>query len=1225
MPRRTLNPTGANPGAPGAKDTTLVTMSNAATDTRPNTELVSALVRRWLAESADHPVDPAAERLAGVLKDPNGLAFTVGFVDGVMRPEDLGVAGRNLEQVAKLTPKFLPWYLKAAIRIGGFVAPVLPWVVIPIARRVLRAMVGHLVLDATPAKLGPAIATLRESGNRLNLNQLGEAVLGEDEADRRLRGTYEFLARDDVDYVSIKVSSVVSQLSMWSFDEAVQKVVAKLTPLYELAAKSPTPKFINLDMEEYRDLDLTIAVFTTLLDQPQLRGLEAGIVLQTYLPDALGAMRELTAWATERRRAGGAPIKVRVVKGANLAMEHVDAAVHGWPLATYDTKQDSDTNYKRVLRWSMTPEHTDAVKLGVAGHNLFDVADAWLTARQRGVESRVEFEMLLGMATGQAEAVRGDVGNLLLYTPVVNPSEFDVAIAYLIRRLEENASQDNFMSAVFELGSDQRLFEREQARYLRSIEALDADAARVPAPNRTQNRRNEWNDASLAAALAVPDAPAPGTEHEDDASLTSTVLEIRRGSEGIELTDASAAPAGPAATPGFRNEPDTDPALAANREWGRRILARVPESRLGVDTIASARVDDAAMLESVIQTVAANGRVWGELSGAERAAVLHRAGLALAANRDRLIEVMAAETGKTIAEADPEISEAIDFAHYYAERARELDHVQGAVFVPPKLTVVTPPWNFPVAIPAGGVLAALAAGSGVIIKPAKLAQRSGAVMVEALWEAGIPRELLALVDLANHDLGRQLVSAPEVDRVILTGAYETAQLFRSFRNDLPLLAETSGKNAIIVTPSADLDLAASDVVKSAFGHAGQKCSAASLVILVGSVAKSERFHRQLVDAASSLRVGWPEQATSQMGPIVEPANGKLLHALTQLGIDEEWLVEPKQLDATGRLWSPGVRTGVKAGSYFHLTEFFGPVLGVMHAKDLDEAIRMQNAVDYGLTAGLHSLDPDELATWLDDVEAGNLYVNRGITGAIVERQPFGGWKRSAVGAGAKAGGPNYLFGLGEWMPQHGTSSSTLHLRGLEKRVTELIEASQSALDYESFDVLRRSALSDEVAWAEEYGVVKDVSGVGVERNLFRYRPLPVTVRIGEASTLAEGLRVIAAGLLAKSPFTVSTAIELPKAVRTVLAARDARVIREGDAAWLDRAAKGGITTPRVRLVGGGASELAEALGGTPDVAVWSHPVTPSGRVELLPFLHEQAISITNHRFGNPTTLSQGVI
>lgn len=1222
-----------------------MTASKLLPETVPSTDHVVALVERWLTESSEHPVDPAAQRLAGVLKDPNGLAFTVGFVDGVMRPEDLGVAGRNLAEVAKLTPRFLPAYLKAAIRLGGAMAPAFPWVVIPIARRVLRAMVGHLVLDATPAKLGPAIGKLRESGNRLNLNLLGEAVLGEHEADARLKGTYDFLARDDVDYVSIKVSSVVSQLSMWSFDEAVEKVVAKLTPLYELAAKAGVSndsahsgrKFINLDMEEYRDLDLTIAVFKKVLEQPQLQQLEAGIVLQTYLPDALGAMQDLTEWAQARRAAGGAPIKVRVVKGANLAMEQVDAAIHDWPLATYGRKQDSDTNYKRVLHWSMTPERIDAVKLGVAGHNLFDVAHAYLTAKERGVEHGVEFEMLLGMATGQAAAVRGDVGRLLLYTPVVNPSEFDVAIAYLIRRLEENASQDNFMSAVFELSENRALFERERDRYLRSLAALEVESetqgsdAAAPRPNRTQDRRTEWvEQPATDARTSVAAAPAPGEEHEG--SLTSVVLGITRGSaldgelnaDGLDASSDAPALAGPGVTPGFRNEPDTDPALAANREWGRRILERVPGSTLGIDTLKANRVETVDELEQLMTSVVARGTEWGALAGDERAAVLHRAGLALAANRDRLIEVMAAETGKTIAEADPEISEAIDFAHYYAERARELDRVQGARFVPSKLTVVTPPWNFPVAIPAGGVLAALAAGSGVIIKPAKLSQRSGAIMVEALWEAGIPKDLLALVDLGSRELGTKLVSDEKVDRVILTGAYETAELFRSFRKDLPLLAETSGKNAIIVTPSADLDLAASDVVKSAFGHAGQKCSAASLVILVGSVAKSERFRRQLVDAATSLRVGWPEHPASQMGPIVEPADGKLLHALTTLGADEEWLVEPQRLDGTGRLWSPGIRANVKPGSYFHLTEFFGPVLGVMHAKDLDEAIRFQNAVDFGLTAGLHSLDSDELATWLANVQAGNLYVNRGITGAIVQRQPFGGWKRSSVGAGAKAGGPNYLFGLGDWEPVHDEPSRSLHLRGLEQRVTELIEASQSSLDYESYEVLRRSALSDEVAWAEEYGTVKDVSGLGVERNLFRYLPLPVTVRVSEDATLADGLRVLAAGLLAKSKLTVSTAHELPKGVRALLATRDIRVVREGDAGWLDRAAKGEVTG-RVRLVGGSATALAEATDGTPDLAVWSHPVTPSGRVELLPFLHEQAVSITNHRFGNPTTISDGVI
>src|SRR3954470_12342390 len=252
------------------------------------------LVQRWLAESsrgddgAAARRDPAAARLAGVLSDPDGLEFAVGFVDGVARPQDLFVAGYNPQRVARRIPRFLPWYLRAAIWLGGVFGPVLPWVVIPAARRVLRRMVGHLVVDATPEKLGPAIEKLRgpetEGGHRprLNLNLLGEAVLGEKEALRRLDGTRTLLARDDVDYVSIKVSSIASQLSMWAFDETVARVVERLTPLYEQAAKSKSRKFINLDMEEYRDLHLTIAVFTRLLENPTMQHLEAGIVLQAY-------------------------------------------------------------------------------------------------------------------------------------------------------------------------------------------------------------------------------------------------------------------------------------------------------------------------------------------------------------------------------------------------------------------------------------------------------------------------------------------------------------------------------------------------------------------------------------------------------------------------------------------------------------------------------------------------------------------------------------------------------------------------------------------------------------------------------------------------------------------------------------------------------------------------------------------------------------------------------
>ncbi|CAH0285032.1 Bifunctional protein PutA [Arthrobacter sp. Bi83] len=1135
------------------------------------------LVRHWLTEAAKVPVDASAEQLAGVLKDPNGLDFTVGFVDGVVRPEDLHVAARNLAALAPKVPAFLPWHMRSAVRLGGTMAPVLPQVVIPIARRVLRAMVGHLIVDATDAKLGPAIAKIRKDGIKLNVNLLGEAVLGEHEAARRLEGTHTLLARPDVDYVSIKVSSTVAPHSAWAFDEAVEHVVEMLTPLFAKAASfasgGQNAKFINLDMEEYKDLDMTIAVFTRILDRPEFKNLEAGIVLQAYLPDALAAMIRLQDWAAARRADGGAGIKVRVVKGANLPMEQVESSLHDWPLATWGTKQDSDTNYKRVINYALHPDRISNIRIGVAGHNLFDIAFAWLLAKKRGVESGIEFEMLLGMAQGQAEAVKKDVGSLLLYTPVVHPAEFDVAIAYLIRRLEEGASQDNFMSAVFELSENESLFEREKQRFMRSLESLDGE---VPPPNRVQNR-------SL---------PAETRPHDH-----------------------------------FENTPDTDPSLPANRDWGRAILGRIPSSTLGNASVAAATIMDAGTLNRVIETAVEKGKAWGALSGAERAEILHRAGETLEARRADLLEVMASETGKTIDQGDPEVSEAVDFAHYYAESARKLDDVDGATFVPAKLTVVTPPWNFPVAIPAGSTLAALAAGSAVVIKPAKQARRSGAVMIEALWEAGVPRDVLTMVQLGERELGQQLISHPAVDRVILTGGYETAELFRSFRKDLPLLAETSGKNAIIVTPSADLDLAAKDVAYSAFGHAGQKCSAASLVILVGSVAKSRRFHNQLIDAVTSLKVGYPEDPTSQMGPIIEPAGGKLLNALTTLGEGENWAVEPRKLDGTGRLWSPGVRYGVRRGSYFHLTEFFGPVLGVMTAETLEEAIAIQNQIEYGLTAGLHSLSTDELGLWLDTIQAGNLYVNRGITGAIVQRQPFGGWKKSAVGAGTKAGGPNYLAGLGDWTSKessHGSAARITH-----PGVRRLVNAAKAELDAAELESLQRALGSDALAWADEFGTAKDVSGLSAERNIFRYRALPVSVRLSDGETVHALLRTVAAGVLAGSKLTVSTGVELPAQVRSVLTGLDIPVTVEDDAAWLASAGRlagaGKLSGARIRLIGGSAAALAEATGGRPDVAIYAHDVTEAGRVEMLPFLHEQAVSITAHRFGTLNHLSDALI
>lgn len=1160
------------------------------------TDEAIAQVRSWLDAAEAYPTAPAAEHLASVLKDPKGLKFTVGFVDRVIRPEDHAAAAHALSEIAPYAPDFLPPHLRAAVRIGGMAAPYAPAMVVPVARRALRSMVEHLIVDVRDKNLGRAIKAMRTEGIALNMNLLGEAILGEDEAKRRVEGTLALIERRDVDYVSVKVSATVAPHNHWAFDEAVDEIVVKLRPLYRAAMKATPRTFINLDMEEYKDLDITLAVFKRLLSEEEFMQCEAGIVLQTYLPDSLQAMVDLQEFAAQRVAKGGARIKVRLVKGANLPMEQVQAQLKGWEQTVWSTKQESDTHYKAVLDYALQPQRLRHVRLGVAGHNLFDIALAWQLMKARGVPAgrAVEFEMLAGMASAQAQAVKEDVGSLLLYTPVVHPEEFDVAISYLVRRLEENASTENFMSAVFQLDRKEELFEREAARFRASLEALREQGDEIPPPRRTQNRQKE------------------------DYSILTPVQP-------------------------FWNEPDTDPDLAANRAWGRAIIERIPTSTLGEQTSKDAHIGDMEGLDAVFETAKEASSAWQKLSAETREKVLFRMADRVAERRGDLLEVMGSETGKTLDQGDPEVSEAIDFCRYYGERGLELSSIEGATPKPLSVSVVTPPWNFPVAIPCGSITSLLAAGSAVIVKPAGLAKRCGAVLVECLWAAlddcGVSRDVVQLIDIGERELGKELVSDPRVDRLILTGGYETAQLFRRFRADLPLLAETSGKNAIIVTPSADLDLAPEHVVDSAFGHAGQKCSAASLVILVGSMAKSTRFRRQLLDAAASLHVGWPSDPRSQVGPVIEPPREKLESGLTELQTGEYWLLEPRPLDDSGRLFSPGIRGGVHPGSEFHQTEYFGPVLGVMVAETLEQAVEYANGVDYGLTSGIQSLDAQEISYWVEHIQAGNLYVNRGITGAIVQRQPFGGWKRSAVGAGTKAGGPNYLIGLSDWEDapvNKDISSRDQSYPAVMLRRLSALKALKEELTW------LRGAVAQDAVDVKQFKGARDRSALDVEINALRYRPSPVTIRATSACPrgLAEAARVVAAGLrvydavttgvgtATREPMVLSLPLDAPDVFVDVIRDGNVQVVREDLDAWAMRAQRLAQATPylfqRIRVVGPEPNDVAQAtfraMRGRPDVAVYTSSITSSGRIEMLPFVREQAVSMTAHRFGTVSDL-----
>lgn len=1142
-------------------------------------------VAEWLERTRqlNLKAHPSAERLSAVLSHPTGLNFTVGFVDRVIRTEDTQAAANALKELGELAPDTLEKLDLAQINAGTKLGTFLPDVVVPAARRRMRSMVGHMVVDAREKQFGKAVRRITKDGNRLNINLLGEAVLGEGEADKHLDDTVRLLRRDDVDYVSIKASSIASRISMWGFEETVDYVTQRLVPLYQEAAQAPAgSKFINLDMEEYQDLRLTIAVFKRLLSLPETKNYEAGIVIQAYLPDALGAVQELTEFANARVDDGGAGIKIRLVKGANLAMEGVHADIHNWPVATCESKEASDANYKLVLHWLLEQERMRGVRVGVAGHNLFDLAFSYLLGAERGVSSRVEYEMLQGFASDQAAAVREEVDQLLLYVPAVRPEEFDVAISYLVRRLEENASSENFMSGIFDLAPGSEVFTREESRFTASI-------------------------SHLADHLETRGHTAPGANHRQD----------RAAEAQAETFDDNAG------IPEFTNEPDTNPALEANQRWTEEIIGRATAEWLGQQNLPQQLL--VGEVDALVTHARSAAEDWAARPAAERAAIFYRAADIMAARRGHLISTAAAEVGKSAAQSDPEVSEAIDFIRYYAHRAMELEQVDNVSFTPDRLVLITPPWNFPLAIPTGGTVAALAAGAAVIHKPSNPAPHCSMALVECLWEAGVPAEVLHAVYPDESAAGQKLVSHEGVDRVILTGASDTAALFRSWKPQLQINAETSGKGALVITPAADRDLAVADLVNSAFGHAGQKCSAASLGILVGSVASSERFRRQLVDAASSLVVDWPHNLSASMGPLTEQPSEKLKRALTTLEAGESWLLEPKQLDDTGRLFSPGIKTGVKPGSFFHVHEAFGPVLGLMEAKNLDEAIALQNQVDFGLTGGIHSLETAEVETWLDRVHVGNAYVNRGITGAIVQRQPFGGWKKSSVGLGSKAGGPNYLMLFGQWHDQLDTATAAQQPAPEEGTTPRnVLDAAddKGLISHADYAWLKASCISDQYWWDQEFGTPTDRTGLESEANIFRYLPAHVLLRVSADAAPRDVLRSALAARQAGATFDMSVD---PKAGKK--ASRAAKLIsqlaerrgKHSEEDFAQKLAAGEFIhqgAARVRVLGTATAELFTAVTDHPEIALLDDAVVSTGRVELRYWLKEQAVSMTLHRFGN---------
>lgn len=840
------------------------------------------------------------------------------------------------------------------------------------------------------------------------LDILGEAVISEQEAQQHFQAYLDLIAgiapevakwpedpqvdRDDRGplprmNLSIKLSALDARFDAIDPAGVLARVGSRLRGLLRLARQHRA--FINVDMESYEKKDLTFQIFKTILNEEEFRSVtDVGIVIQCYLREAERDLHALRDWA----RARGAPVWVRLVKGAYWDYETIHAQANSWPIPVFQQKWQSDANFEKLTRFLL--RNSDSLRPALGSHNIRSLAHAMAVAEHLGLPTNgFEMQMLYGMADVEKQAIVERGHRLRVYMPY---GELIPGMAYLVRRLLENTSNDSFLKA----GA----------------------------------QGNKPVDELLTNPATFASAPAPAP---DPTAASEVTMPMRTTSSSHAAT--------------FHNQPPINFAIAANRAAMQSALGEV-RRQLGRTyplVIGGERIETSERVPSVNPSdtkevlgticfgerehaaqaiVAAREALpsWWQRGVEQRAEVLRRMAAIM---RERLWELAAwevLEAGKTWREATGDVDEAIDFCEYYAAGAIELARPRGAdipgeenrfEYLPRGVTAVIAPWNFPLAILTGMTTAALAVGNTVVMKPAEQTSIIAALLMEIASEAGLPAGVLNYLPGKGEVVGAALVDHPDVAIIAFTGSRQVglhinrraAEVSASGITHVKrVIAEMGGKNAIIVDTDADLDEAVQGVVRSAFGFQGQKCSACSRVVVVGDV--YDAFVHRLVEMTRTLQTGIAEDPATDIGPVIDEASREKVREYIVIGQQEGREVLSSAVGALaeqGYFIGPHIFSDVDATCRICREEVFGPVLAILRAKDLTEAIQITNDTDYALTAGIFSRSPANLDRARQELMVGNLYLNRTITGAMVGRQPFGGFKMSGIGS--KAGGPDYLL------------------------------------------------------------------------------------------------------------------------------------------------------------------------------------------------------------------------
>jgi RHH-type proline utilization regulon transcriptional repressor/proline dehydrogenase/delta 1-pyrroline-5-carboxylate dehydrogenase len=924
------------------------------------------------------------ELMEWAMKDDDFKVQLLRFIDVLPSLQSDALVVRVLKEYfadEEITPMIMKWGIKGLSEKG-----LLPKIAGRVIRSNVESLAKQFIAGKDPEAALPDLHTLRNQGYAVAVDLLGEVVLSDREAREYVArylelldflesevSTWEHIPVLDMDHsgpiprqnISIKVSSLYSQLDPIDGDGSIEEVKKGLRPVFNRAQAAGTS--ITLDMEHFYIKDLTIAIFKSIMEEYKDYQ-HGGIALQTYLHDTKRDVIDLIEWTKKN----GTRISIRLVKGAYWDYESVVSKDRGWPLPVFLNKAETDLSYEELTKVLL--ENTEYIRPALATHNIRSISSAIAIADSLGLPKKAyEFQVLYGMAEPVRAALQQMGHRVRVYAAV---GELIPGMAYLVRRLLENISNESFLRKSF-------------------VENMTVGEL-IQAPEAVTDKQDEATD----------DSDTFRNEPFTDYSKEENRQAMQKALEKVK-----------------KNFGASHPLYAGGKELrtDKMIVSKNParpDEIIGSVCSATREIADQALEEARSARAA-----WRNTPTEERAGFLFRAAEEMRKERFELSALEVFEVGKTWPEADADVAEAIDFLAYYGQEmirlgtTRHLGTYPGEYneycYEPRGIGVVISPWNFPIAIPTGMIAAGIVAGNCVLFKPSGLAPVSGFRIMEIFRRSGLPQGVLQFLPGPGAEVGEYLVSHPDTDFIAFTGSKDVGlgivrhagEVRPGQRNVKKVIAEMGGKNAIIIDETADIDEAIKGVIGSALGFQGQKCSACSRVIVVGDMYR--KFCERLKDAMESIRIGPPEDPASLMGPVVDKAAQDKINHYIEFGKHNEQTLLLRQVEDEGYFCGPVIFNDVSPDSKIAQEEIFGPVLSLMNVKDMDEALTVANNTIYALTGGLYSRSPSTITKVKNELRAGNIYINRKITGAMVGRQPFGGFGMSGVGS--KAGGPDYLL------------------------------------------------------------------------------------------------------------------------------------------------------------------------------------------------------------------------